>query len=42
MKSMIELIDVPFGTRFVGYWYEGIGNQVPVKTFGEVVGNNIK
>jgi len=33
---MIELVDVPFGTRFVGYWNKGIGNQYPVRTYDEV------
>jgi len=34
---MIELVDVPFGIRFVGYgWGFGQGNQVPVRTFKEV------
>jgi len=33
---MIELVNVPFGVRYVGYWGEGIGNQIPVRTFEEV------
>lgn len=33
---MIDLIDIPFGTRFVGYFGKGYGNQVPVTNAKEI------
>jgi len=30
MIDMRDLLDVPFGTRFVGYYGKGYGNQIPV------------
>jgi len=34
---MIDLIDVPFGNRFVGFYGENYGNQVPVTSKKEIV-----
>lgn len=32
----MDVLDVPFGERFVGYWGPGYGNQIPVKTDKEI------
>ena len=34
---MIDLLDIPFGTRFVGFYGENYGNQVPVSSKKEIV-----
>ena len=34
---MIDLVEIPFGFRYIGYWGDGYGNQVPVETYKDVI-----
>lgn len=34
---MQDLIDIPFGSRYVGYWGDGYGDQIPVSTYSEIL-----
>jgi len=37
MIIITDLLAIPFGQRIVGWWGNSYGNQVPVKTFGDIV-----
>ena len=34
--KMYDILDVPFGTRYVGYYSKGTGNQIPVQSYREI------
>jgi hypothetical protein len=33
---MFDVIDIPFGSRYFGYWGKGYGDQIKVSTFDEI------
>jgi hypothetical protein len=33
---MFDVIDIPFGSRYFGYWCKGYGDQIKVSTFDEI------